>query len=183
MTSLRLRPIAWLAALALGCTTSTAGRPYTEESPDGKERLEGVELGSVGSAAFLHQGMPWVPQIALCRKSETGKDAGNFFYATIVLAAESFEFERLVATAPAGERILPGSVIGTDSRFGLYDPRYTERIEVALSDDDVAWLVAAGTAVELRMEGKRLWIKVPPGAPLADALRVYRDDHVAKPDP
>ncbi|HVN40679.1 MAG TPA: hypothetical protein VMW19_21135 [Myxococcota bacterium] len=127
--------------------------------------------------------MPYVPTIALCRKSETGKDAGTFFYATIVLAAESFEFERLVATTPAGERILPGNVIGTDSRFGLYDPRYSERIEVPLSDDDVEWLVAAGTAVELRMEGKRLWIKVPPGAPLADALRAYRDGYTVKSSP
>jgi len=127
--------------------------------------------------------MPYVPTIALCRKSESGKDAGTFFYATIVLAAESFGFERLVTTTPAGERILPGSVIGTDSRFGLYDPRYTERVEVPLSDDDLEWLVAAGTAVELRMEGTRLWIKVPPGAPLADTLRAYREQYAARSSP
>ena len=163
-----------LAALALACATSRAGQPYLETSADGRERLEGVELGSVGSAASPSQGYPWVPLIVLCRKTEAGRDAGSVLLATIVLPAERFGFEQLVATGPAGERILPGRVIQSDGRFGLYDPRYTEKIEVALSDDDVAFLAAAGPALELRMEGARLWIKVPPGPALADAVRAHR---------
>lgn len=168
-----------LAALALACAASQAGRPYLEESVDGRERLEGVELGSVGSAASLSQGAPHVPLIVLCRKSEAGRDVGSFFLATIVLAAEPFGFEHLVATGPAGERTMPGKVIHADSRFGLYDPRYTEQIEVPLSDEDIRWLVDAGADLELRMEGTRLWIKVPPGASLADAVRAYGDAQAA----
>lgn len=164
-----------LAALAAACATSLAGRPYSEQSADGRQRLEGVELGSVGSAASLSQGHPWVPLIVLGRKSEAGAAAGNVFLATIVLAAEPFGFEQLVATGPGGERVLSGQVIHSGSRFGLYDPRHTEQIEVPLSDDDVAWLAAAGTGLELRMEGTRLWIKVPPGPALADAVRTFRD--------
>jgi hypothetical protein len=172
-----------LAALVLACATSQVGRRFVEESEDGRERIEGVQLGSVGSAAYLHQGSPWVPLIGLCRKSENGQDAGTFFLASIVLAVEPFGFEHLVATGPAGERILPGQVTRADSRFGIGDRRYTEQIEVALSDDDVRWLVAAGPALELSMEGTRLWILVPPGVPLADAVRAYRDEHVEGAEP
>ena len=134
----------------------------------------------MGSSASLSQGYPWVPLIVLCRKSEAGQASGNVFLATIVLAGAKFGFEQLVATGPGGERILPGRAIHADSRFGLYDPRYTEQIEVPLSDGDVEWLAAAGTALELRMEGAGLWIKVPPGAPLADALRAYSDGYVGR---
>ena len=172
-----------LAAQVLACATSPVGRRFVEESEDGQERIEGVQLGAVGSVASLSQGYPWVPLIGLCRKSENGQDAGTFFLATIVLAAEPFGFEHLVATGPAGERVLPGRVIRADSRFGIGDRRYTEQVEVSLSDDDVCWLAAAGPALELRMEGTRLWIKVPPGAPLADAVRAYRDEHVEGAEP
>ena len=167
-----------LAALAFACATSPVGQPYLETSADGRARLEGVQLGSVGSPASLSQGAPHVPLIVLGRKSEDGRDAGNWFLATIVLAAEPFGFEHLVATGPAGEKTVPGRVLHQSSRFGLYDPRYSEQIEVPLSDDEVRWLVAAGPALELRMEGARLWIEVPPGAALADAVRAYRDAHV-----
>ena len=146
------------------------------------QRLEGVELGSVGSPASLSQGAPFVPLIVLCRKSDGGRDSGNVFLASIVLAVEPFGFEHLVATGPAGEKVLPGHVTRSDSRFGIGDRRYTEQIEVSLSDDDVRWLVAAGPALELRMEGTRLWILVPPGASLADAVRAYRDAHVESAD-
>jgi hypothetical protein len=164
-----------IAALVLGCATSRAGRPYREASADGRERLDGVELGSVGSVASLSQAEPWVPLIVLRRKSEGVRDMGNVFLATIVLAGATFGFEHLVATGPGGERILPGRAIRSESRFGLYEPRYTEQIEVPLSDDDVAWIASMGTALELRMEGTSLWIQVPPGAPLADAVRAFRD--------
>lgn len=172
---LRLGVASVLALLTLACATTRAGQPYVEASEDGRERLEGVELGSVGSVASLSQGNPWVPLIVLCRRSDGGRDAGSVFLATVVLPAERFGFEQLVASGPAGERILPGRVLQSDRRFGLYDPRYTEKIEVALSDDDVAFLAAAGPALELRMEGARLWIKVPPGPALADAVRAHRD--------
>ena len=175
---------AWLpVVLVLACATSPAGRPFLEQSEDGRERLAGVQLGAMGSPASLGQGAPWVPQIGLARRSIDGRDAGTFFLATVVLAAERFDFEHLVATGPEGERTLAGKVIHADSRFGLYDPRYTEQIEVPLSDDDLRWLVAAGPALELRMEGTRLWIKVPPGAALADAVRAYRDAHVGRAEP
>ena len=166
-----------LAALALACATAPAGRAFLEESADGRERLEGVELGSGGSVASLSAGEPYVPLIALCRKSEGGRDAGSFFLATVVLAGEPFGFEHLIARGRAGERILPGEVI-THSRLGIGARRYTEQLEVPLSDDDVRWLVAAGTALDLRMEGTKFWIKVPPGAPLADAVQAYLDLYV-----
>lgn len=164
-----------LAVLTLACVTTRAGEPYVEVSEDGRERLEGVELGSVGSVASLSQGNPWVPLIVLCRKTTEGRDVGSVFLATVVLPGERFSFEQLVATGPGGERILPGRVLQSDSRFGLYDPRTTEKLEVALSDDDIAFLAAAGPALDLRMEGARLWIKVPPGPALADAVSAHRD--------
>ena len=163
------------AVLALACATTQAGRPVLEESADGRGKLQGVELGSGGSPASLSQGEPYVPLIALCRKTQDGRDEGNFFLATVVLPAESFGFEQLVATGPAGVRVYPGHVVHADSRFGIGDRRYTEQLEVPLSDADVAWLVSAGATLELRMEGARLWIKVPRGGPLVEAVKTYHD--------
>jgi hypothetical protein len=164
-----------LAALALACATAQAGRPYQEASADGRERLEGVELGSGGSAGSG----PYVPLIALCRDTIGGEDAGNVFLATVELSGETFGFEQLVASSPHGVRVLPGRVVSTDSRFGIGDRRYTEKLTARLSDDDVEWLVAAGPTLELRMEGKRIWIKVPSGGALVEAVRAYRDLYVA----
>ena len=168
-----------LVALALACATAQAGRPYEETTADGRARFEGVELGSGGSRGSLSPAGPYVPSIALSRKTLDGQDAGNVFLATVVLPAETFGFEQLVASGPGGVRVLPGRVVSADSRFGIGDRRYTERLEARLSDADVEWLVAAGPLLELRMEGKRLWIKVPSGAPLVEAVRAYRDLYVA----
>ena len=166
-----------VALLALACAGTQAGRPVHEASDDGRSRLEGVELGSVGSPASLSQGAPWVPLIALCRKTLDERDEGSFFLARVVLAGETFGFEHLVATGPAGEKIFPGRVVHAESRFGVGDRRFTEEFEAPLSDADVAWLAAAGDALELRMEGTRLWIRVPPGAALVRAVQSYREQH------
>jgi hypothetical protein len=163
----------FVAALAFACATAQAGRPLLEESADGRDRREGVELGSGGST-----GGPSVPLIALCRKTEDGRDAGNVFLATVVLPAETFGFEQLVAAGPGGVRVFPGRVVHADSRFGIGDRRYTEQLEARLSDADIEWLVAAGATLELRMEGTRLWIKVPHGGPFVEAVRAYRDLYV-----
>ena len=179
VSGLRRSASGCLVALALACATAQAGHPVQEASADGRDRLEGVELGSGGSPASLSQAGPYVPLIALCRETLDGHDAGNVFLATVVLPAETFGFEQLVASGPGGVRVLPGRVISADSRFGIGDRRYTEKVEARLSDADVEWLVAAGPLLELRMEGKRLWIKVPPGGPLVEAVRAYRDLYVA----
>jgi hypothetical protein len=140
-------------------------------------RIAGLELGHVGSSIFLEQGMPWVPRIGLCRKTENGRDAGNVFVATVVTPLEAFEFRQLRARGPAGEISLPGRIVGGRSWSTLNGRRYSRDLEVPLSDADVEWLVAAGDALELRMETEDQWIMVPPGAALAQALRDYRDRH------
>ncbi len=174
-TTLMINPALLLSILALCCgCAARPGSAYVHIDEHGG-RLEGVVLGSSGSAVILSPDRHY-SQIWIC--ADPTSDS-HYFLGEVTTVGRPLQMRELALRINGAERAFRGVVTAQRDRPGMNGTRYTECFSVLLTAEELDWLCTATDPTPLRLGGAVISCGWVLHAPEISALQAYSKSDIS----